>query len=204
MPIKAIGPKKQKRGSPDKDFSLASKYGRFLWVWSILLKRPRMMLRRKKMRGTSKIIGLCLALLFVYGLEEQTGFSQPSQKLDKDPLVEVGRIDFRLKEVQATPSPIQMLEIQIEIINPNPKETVPPNSIKVIAIPKEIRFSSESAAGPFTLPPEEVALNSPLPPKAVRIMIMGFSLPPEKPESISFEVQVNPPGGEKRTATYHF
>ena len=101
------------------------------------------------MRGSLKIIGLCLALLFVCGLEEQTGFSQPSQKPDKDPLVEVGRIDFRLKEVQATPSPIRMLEIQIEIINPSPKETVPPNSIKVIAIPKEIRFSSESAASPF-------------------------------------------------------
>jgi hypothetical protein len=160
--------------------------------------------RRENMRGSLKIIGLCLALLFVCDLEEQAGFSQPSQKLDKDPWVEVGRIDFRLKEVQATPSPIQMLEIQIEIINPNPKETVPPNTIKVIASPKGIRFSSESAASPFTLPPEEVALNSPLPPKAVRIMIMGFSLPPEKLESISFEVQVNPPDGEKKTATYHF
>lgn len=156
------------------------------------------------MRGSLKIIGLCLIFLGVSDLGGQAGFSQSSQKLEKDPSVEVGKIEFRLKEFEATPSPIQMLEIQIEIINPSPKDTVPPNSIKVIAVPKEIRFFSSSAASPFTLPPGEAVLNIPLPPKAVRIVIMGFSLPPEKLESISFEVQINPPDGEKKTATFNF
>ena len=156
------------------------------------------------MQKSLKVIGLCLVFLFVCCMEEHKGFSQPSQKPDKTPLVEVGRIDFRLREVQAAPAPIRMLEVQIEIMNPSPKETIPPNSIKVVAAPGEIKFSSESAATPFTFPPEELVLNTPLPPKAVRIMIMGFSLPPEKPESISFEVQINPPDGEKKTATYHF
>jgi hypothetical protein len=39
---------------------------------------------------------------------------------------------------------------------------------------------------------------------AVRVMIVGFPVPKEKPESISFEVQLNPPEGEKKTATYTF
>ncbi len=47
-------------------------------------------------------------------------------------------------------------------------------------------------------------LTYPLPPMAVRVMIVGFPVPKEKPESISFEVQINPPEGEKKTATYSF
>jgi hypothetical protein len=43
-----------------------------------------------------------------------------------------------------------------------------------------------------------------LPPGGVRIVIIGFPLPKEKLESISFEVQINPPEGHKRTATYNF
>jgi len=35
-----------------------------------------------------------------------------------------------------------------------------------------------------------------------RTLTIGFSLPETKPESITFEVQVNPPDGEKRVVKW--
>ena len=118
--------------------------------------------------------------------------------------VQIGTIVFQVREYEASPSPIQVLEVQIEIFNRSQKVTVPPNTVKVVAAPKEIKFPPSGPANPFAPPPEEVMLTYPLPPMAVRVMIVGFPVPKEKPESISFEVQINPPEGEKKTATYNF
>jgi hypothetical protein len=118
--------------------------------------------------------------------------------------LKIGTIAFQVREYEATPSPIQVLEVQIEIFNRSQKITVPPNTIKVVVASKEIKFPPPGPATPFAPPPEEVMLTYPLPPMTVRVMIVGFPVPKEKPESISFEVQINPPEGEKKTATYNF
>jgi len=41
-------------------------------------------------------------------------------------------------------------------------------------------------------------LDFPLPPSMGRIVVFGFSLPPHKIESITFEIQINPPEGDKK------
>jgi hypothetical protein len=41
-----------------------------------------------------------------------------------------------------------------------------------------------------------------LPPNTGRIFIIGLQLPEKKPESITFEIQVNPPDGEKKTVKW--
>ena len=134
----------------------------------------------------------------------QEGLSQAPVPSEKDLPVKIGSIDFRIREIEATPAPIRMLEMQIEIINQSNKVTVPPNAVKVVAIPKAVQFSTGGPASSFTPPPGEVTLTSPLPPRSGRIGIIGFSLPREKLESISFEIQINPPDGEKKTATFNF
>ena len=156
------------------------------------------------MKGYVKMIGLFLIFLWSFDFQGQEGFSQTSTQWVQDLPVKMGEIDFQIKEFAATPSSIKMLQIQIEIINPSLKETVPPNTIKVIAIPKEVLSPSSGPPTTFNPPPEEATLTLPMPPRAVRIVVIGFSLPQEKLESISFEVQINPPDGEKKTATFHF
>ncbi len=97
-----------------------------------------------------------------------------------------------------------MLELQIEIINRSNKETIPSNAVKIAVTLKTVRFSMEGPAGSFAPPPGEVILTSPIPPRSGRIGIVGFSLPREKVDSISFEIQINPPEGDKKVATYNF
>ncbi len=48
----------------------------------------------------------------------------------------------------------------------------------------------------------ETALAAPLPPRTTRILIIGFSLPEKIPESMTFEIQMNPPEGEKKMAKW--
>jgi hypothetical protein len=47
-----------------------------------------------------------------------------------------------------------------------------------------------------------MTLNLPLQPISGRVMIIGYPLRAESPESITFEVQINPPEGEKKTVTW--
>ena len=145
-----------------------------------------------------------LLFLFPIAFWAPEALSQVSGTGEKALPVRIGAIVFQVREFEATPSPIQILEVQIEIINRSQKVTVPPNTIKLVAAPKEITFPPSRPANPFAPSPEEVMLTYPLPPMAVRIMIVGFPVPKEKPESISFEVQINPPEGEKKTVTYNF
>jgi hypothetical protein len=68
--------------------------------------------------------------------------------------------------------------------------------------PKEIKLSSTKSTSELTLTPEETTLNLPLSPKAGRVMIIGYPFQTENPESITFEVQINPPEGEKKTVIW--
>jgi hypothetical protein len=124
-------------------------------------------------------------------------FSQP--KVEKTPEVKFGQINFQIRELGSPPTQQRMLEIQIEILNRSIRSTVPPNSIKVLVKPKEVKFPEGAPLTELVLNPEEVTLNLPLAPSTGRVLIIGYSLLEAKPESITFEVQVNPPDGEKKT-----
>jgi hypothetical protein len=67
-----------------------------------------------------------------------------------------------------------------------------------VVTPKEIKFPEGTPVTEFALNPEEVTLDLPLPPSTGRVSIIGYSLLEKKPESITFEIQVNPPDGEKK------
>jgi hypothetical protein len=125
-------------------------------------------------------------------------FSQPKVVEEKGPEIRLGEITSGVREFQSTPSPLIMLEVHIEILNRSRSSTVPPNSIKVVAVPKETKYPGGASIPGFNPTQEETTLAVPLLPKTGRILIIGFSLPETKPESITFEVQVNPPDGEKK------
>jgi len=141
-----------------------------------------------------------LLMTSLFFLNTRDVFPQP--KVEGLPEIKLGEIRFQMREVGSPPSQLSMLEIQIEILNRSPISTAPPNSIKVLVIPKEIKFSEGTSITDFTLNPEEVLLDFPLPPATGRVLVIGFSLLETKPESITFEIQMNPPDGEKKTAKW--
>jgi hypothetical protein len=128
--------------------------------------------------------------------------SQSATEEEETPKIRLGEITFLVREFQTTSSQIRMLEIQIEVFNRSRTSPVPPNSIKVVVTPKETKFPEGTAGTEFPPTPQEVTLDLPLPPSTGRVLIIGFSLLETKPESITFEVQVNPPDGEKKTVTW--
>jgi hypothetical protein len=75
-------------------------------------------------------------------------------------------------------------------------------NVVVLVTPKEMKFPEGTPVTEFALNPEEVTLNLPLPPSTGRVLIIGFSLLEAKPESITFEIQMNPPDGEKKTVKW--
>ena len=125
-------------------------------------------------------------------------FSQPKVVEEKGPDITLGEITFEVREFQSTPSPLRMLEIHIEVLNRSRSSTAPANSIKVVVVPKEVKYPGGASVPGFNPTQEETILTVPLLPNTGRILIIGFSLPETKPESITFEVQVNPPDGEKK------
>ncbi len=151
-----------------------------------------------------KRVASCFLVIFSILLGGKEGLPQSSSQQPKDLPVQLESIRFQVKEFEATPSPIKILEVQVEIANQSQKVTVAPNVLKVTIVPKEIIFSSEGPKGDFAPPQEEVALTQPLLPRMVRILTFGFPLPKERLESISFEIQINAPEGEKKTATFRF
>jgi hypothetical protein len=138
--------------------------------------------------------------LFFLGMGE--ALSQPKPKIEKGPEIRLREIRFQTREIGSPPSQLRMLEIQIEVINLSRTSAAPPNSIKVLVTPKEVKFSEGTPVTEFALNPEEVTLSFPLPRSTGRVLIIGFSLLETKPESITFEVQVNPPDGEKKTVKW--
>ena len=48
----------------------------------------------------------------------------------KGPDIRLGEITFGVSEFQSTPSPLRMLEIHIEVLNPSRSSTAPANSTR--------------------------------------------------------------------------
>jgi hypothetical protein len=155
---------------------------------------------RRKMKNLKKTIaGLSImTLMVIMGAEE--GLPQPSPK-EEIARGTLGNITFYIREIEAKPSPLTILEVQVEIVNRSPRSTVLPNSVKAVVAPKEIEFSSEQKDG-FSLSTEEGTLTAPISPGGSRLLIIGFQIPPERLESIIFEVQINPPDGEKKVVAW--
>ena len=141
-------------------------------------------------------------LIFLLFLTTRIVFAQPKAVEEKGPDIRLGETCFQVRELGSPPSQLRMLEIQIEILNRSPRSTAPPNSIKVLVTPKEMKFPEGTPVTEFSLTPEEVSLSLPLPPATGRVLIIGFSLLEAKPEYITFEIQMNPPDGEKKTVKW--
>jgi len=150
---------------------------------------------RKLIRKATIYSSVLIFLLF-----EAIGvvFSQPNVVEEKGPDIRLGEITFGVREFQSTPSPLRMLEIHIEVLNRSRSSTAPPNSIKVVVVPKEIKYPEGASIPEFNPTQEETTLAVPLLPQTGRILIIGFALPETKPESITFEIQLNPSEGEKK------
>ncbi len=134
-----------------------------------------------------------LVLLVLQATE--VAFSQPKAAEEKAD-IRFGKITFRTRDFESATPPLRMLEVQVEIINKSRKITASSNSIRVVVVPKEIKFPEGVSGAEFNPAQEEVTVPVPLSPNTGRMLIFGFSLPEKKPESITFEVQINPPGGE--------
>ena len=141
-----------------------------------------------------------LILLFSWSVGK--GLSQPAPKEEGLSQIRLENVTFRVREIESTPSPLKFLEVHTEILNRSQQFVAPPNSIKVVVIPKEVKFSEGISVNEFVLSPGEVTLNVPLPPRTRQVLIIGFSLPKEKLEAITFEVQISPPEGEKKIVTW--
>ena len=124
--------------------------------------------------------------------------SQP-QAVEEKADIGFGKITFQTREFEPAKLPLRMLEVQVEILNKSRRITAPSNSIRVVVVPKEIRFPEGTSGVEFNPTQEEITVPVSLSPNTGRLVIFGFSLPEKKPESITFEVQINPPGGENST-----
>jgi hypothetical protein len=149
-----------------------------------------------------KIIIYSSALIFLLFLATGIILSQPRAEEEKVPEIRLGEITFSVREFQSTSSQLRMLEIHIEVFNRSRTSTAPPNSIKVVVTQKEAKFPEGTRVTEFASGPQEVTLDLPLPPSTGRILMIGFSLPETKPESITFEIQINPPDGEKKAVKW--
>jgi hypothetical protein len=149
-----------------------------------------------------KIIIYAFISIFLLSLGMGEVFPQPKPKVERGPEIRLGEIRFQTRELGSPPSQLKMLEINVEVINHSRTSAAPPNSIKVVVTPKEVKFSEGTPVTEFALNPEEVTLSFPLPPSTGRVLIIGFSLLETKLESITFEVQINPPDGEKKTVMW--
>jgi len=141
-------------------------------------------------------------LIFLLFLATGIVLSQPKAVVEKDPEIRLGEITFLVRDFESTTPPLKMLEIHVEILNKSRRIAAPPNSIRAAVVPKEIKYPEGASATEFNLTQEETTLTIPLPPNTGRILIFGFQLPEKKPESITFEIQINPPDGEKKTVKW--
>ncbi len=121
--------------------------------------------------------------------------SQPKDGEEKAD-IKFGKITFQIRDFESATPPLKMLEVQIEILNKSRKVIAPANSIRVVMIPKEIKFSEGTSGVEFKPSQEEITVPAPISPNTGRMVMFGFSLPEKKLESITFEIQINPPGGE--------
>ena len=151
-------------------------------------------------RACRKILFSLSIVIFLSCLAVGEGLPQLAQ--EKDPLVKLGNVTFQTREIQTASSTLKLLEVQIEVLNQSQQSVIPPNSIKVVLVPKEVKSSDGAAVNLPAPPSEEAILNVPLPPRTGRVLIIGFTIPKEGLGSIAFEVQINPPEGEKKLVTW--
>ncbi len=152
-----------------------------------------------KVKRVLLILGILVCFSSVWLLE---AISQSASK--EFPILKLGEIGFRVREVESASPSFKILEIYIEVLNRSRRATAPAHSIKVDVSQKKVVYSGPNPAEEFAPASQEVTLSVPLPPLTGRVLIFGFPLPKEKIESITFEVQLNPPDGEKKTITYTF
>ncbi|MBM4278902.1 MAG: hypothetical protein FJ130_13650 [Deltaproteobacteria bacterium] len=69
-----------------------------------------------------------LTLLFFIG--QGRTLSQPVSK--ETPIIKLGEITFRVREIESSPSPLKILEIYTELLNRSRTATAPANSIKAV------------------------------------------------------------------------
>jgi hypothetical protein len=142
------------------------------------------------------------ALVFLQCLVTGAGFPQPKAVEESGPDIRLGEIRFQVRELPSTSSPLKMLEIHIEIFNRSRQTTAPPNSIKFVLVPIETKYPEGAPGTKFDPGQQETTISVPLPPGAGRIVTFGFSLLEKIPESMTFEIQMNPPEGETKTVTW--
>jgi len=149
-----------------------------------------------------KIIFSFFVSFFLLSLGTREGISQPKPEEGKGPDIRLGEVTFGIREIESTPSSIKLLEIHFEVFNRSQRIVAPPDSIKAVVVPKEIKYPEGVSVPEFKPVQEEATLAVPLPPNTGRVLIFGFSLPEKRPESIIFEIQINPPDGEKKTVKW--
>jgi hypothetical protein len=125
-------------------------------------------------------------------------FCQPAQREAATDRMRIDDVNFRFREVES----VRLLEVHVKVFNPSQKVTIPANSIRLALIAREVSYSGTLPQEGLDLPPETTPLHHALPPKTGCILITAFSLPNEKVESITFEIQINPAEGEKKTVTW--
>jgi hypothetical protein len=144
----------------------------------------------------NRIIFLLVIFILLAFTVPQKSLSQPPP--GEGPDIKLGEITFRVREIESAPSSLKILELYIEVLNRSRTATAPANSIKVVISQKEVVLAGEKPAEGFTPAPQEVVLSISLPPLTGRVLIFGFPIPREKVEFITFEIQVNPPDGDKK------
>jgi hypothetical protein len=149
-----------------------------------------------------KTVTYLSVMIFLLSLGMGEVYSQAQPKEKKGPEIKLGETRFQIRDFGSPTSQIKMLEIHIEVINQSRTSSAPPNTIKVVVTPKEVQFPEGTPVTEFAMRPEEVTLNLTLAPSTGRVLVIGYSLLEVKPESITFEVQVNPPDGEKKTVKW--
>jgi len=129
------------------------------------------------------------------------GLTQPARSEEGLLEIRLGEISFRIRE-EPPPSSLKLIELNIEVLNRSKKKAAPPNSIRVVVVPKEVNYSNQKPKEEFSPTSQEATLHLSLPPLTGRILIFGFGIPMEKVESITFEIHLNPPEGEKKMVTW--
>jgi hypothetical protein len=151
---------------------------------------------------TRRAVSYSSALILSLSLGTGGVLSQPKAAEERGPDIRLRAVSFSVREFQSTPSPLKMLEVHIEIFNKSRQTTAPPNSVKLVLVPKEITYLEGAPRTEFNPGQQETTIAVPLPPNTGRILTFGFSLPEKIPESMTFEIQMNPPEGETKTVTY--
>jgi len=157
---------------------------------------------KKLYKSSKKTIFYLTILILLFPLGMKEGLSQSLFQEQQEPQIRLRNVTFQIREIESDHFPLKMLEVHIEILNRSQQHVAPRDSVKVVVVPKEIKYKDTNVMAELALFPEEATLNAALPPRTGRVMIIGFSIPEEKLGSITFEVQINPPEGEKKTVTW--